>query len=116
MGVSRKEHLFGNYKFHPATHMMASNLCWWGKCSFCVDTLKLEQGEPQQNRSVAHVMEEIEYLVKNNYKEVFDDSGTFPIGVGQIWLNTFCNEMIRSGFNKKIKIGCNLKPISVDLS
>src|SRR3990167_9045466 len=30
---------YGNYKFHPATHMMASNLCWWGKCVFCVDTL-----------------------------------------------------------------------------
>src|SRR3990167_8779014 len=26
---------YGNYKFHPATHMMASNLCWWGKCTFC---------------------------------------------------------------------------------
>src|SRR3990167_5048232 len=36
---------YGNYKFHPATHMMASNLCWYGKCTFCIDTLKLEQGE-----------------------------------------------------------------------
>ena len=36
---------YGNYKFHPATHMMASNLCWYGKCTFCVDTKKLEEGE-----------------------------------------------------------------------
>ena len=24
---------YGNYRFHPATHMMASNLCWYGKCT-----------------------------------------------------------------------------------
>src|SRR3990167_1556007 len=43
---------YGNYKFHPATHMMASNLCWWGKCTFCVDTLKLQQGEKRGIRTV----------------------------------------------------------------
>ena len=113
-GKDPRTQSYGNFKFRPNTHMMASNLCWWGKCTFCVDTLKLEQGEPQQTRSVDHVMKEIEDLVKNGYKEAFDDSGTFPIGVGSIWLKTFCTEMIRSGFNKRIKIGCNLKPISVD--
>lgn len=105
---------YGNYTFHPATHMMSSNLCWWGKCTFCVDTKKLEEGEPQQTRSVDHVMKEIEDLVRHGYKEVFDDSGTFPVGPGQIWLNIFCTEMIRSGFNKKIKIGCNMKPVALD--
>ena len=102
---------YGNYKFHPATHMMASNLCWWGKCSFCVDTLKLEKGEPQQTRSVAHVMEEIDDLIVQGYKEVFDDSGTFPIGK---WLEEFCVEMGKHGRNKKIKVGCNLKPLHLD--
>ena len=100
---------YGNYKYHPATHMMASNLCWWGKCTFCVDTLKLQQGEKRGLRSVEHVMEEINDLVKHGYREVFDDSGTFPIGD---WLDNFCNELIRSGLNKKIVIGCNMKPIS----
>lgn len=100
---------YGNYKFHPATHMMASNLCWWGKCTFCVDTLKLEKGEKRGLRSVDHVMEEIEDLVSNGYKEVFDDSGTFPIGP---WLEEFCLKMIKSGFNKKIVVGCNMKPIA----
>jgi hypothetical protein len=33
---------YGNYKFHPATHMMVSNLCWWGKCVFCEDKKKIE--------------------------------------------------------------------------
>ena len=102
---------YGNYKFHPATHMMASNLCWWGKCTFCVDTLKLEQGEPQQTRSVAHVIEEIDDLIAHGYKEVFDDSGTFPIWK---WLEEFCSGMMKKDRYKKIKVGCNMKPIKLD--
>src|SRR3990167_1241829 len=100
---------YGNYKFHPATHMMASNLCWWGKCVFCVDTLKLEKGEKRGLRTVDHCLEEIDDLISQGYKEVFDDSGTFPIGD---WLEEFCVKMIKSGRNKKIVIGCNMKPIS----
>jgi len=102
---------YGNYKFHPATHMMASNLCWWGKCTFCIDTKKLEEGEPQQTRSVAHVIEEIDDLIAQGYREVFDDSGTFPIGK---WLEEFCVEMRKHGRNKKIKVGCNMKPLKLD--
>ena len=89
--------------------MMASNLCWWGKCVFCVDTLKLQQGEKRGLRSVDHVIEEIDDLIANGYREVFDDSGTFPIGP---WLEEFCLKMIKSGRNKKIVIGCNMKPIA----
>ena len=100
---------YGNYKYHPATHMMASNLCWWGKCVFCVDTAKLQAGEKRGLRSVDHVLSEIDDLIKHGYKEVFDDSGTFPIGE---WLEDFCNKMIKSGRNKKIVVGCNMKPIS----
>jgi len=100
---------YGNYKLHPATHMMASNLCWWGKCTFCVDTLKLQQGEKRGLRSVGHVISEIDDLIRYGYREVFDDSGTFPIGD---WLDNFCYEMVKSGRNKKIVIGCNMKPIS----
>ena len=100
---------YGNYKFHPATHMMASNLCWWGRCTFCVDTLKLQQGEKRGLRTVEHVLNEIDDLIVHGYKEVFDDSGTFPIGD---WLRDFCGEMISSGMNKKIVLGCNMKPIS----
>ena len=133
---NKRWQVYGNYKFHPATHMMASNLCWWGKCTFCVDTLKLDQGEPQQTRSVAHVIEEIDDLIAGGYKEVFDDSGTFPIGR---WLDEFCQKMnerpekgvhdslvwpygnmtfLPRGYLGKrkdyIKIGCNLKPLALD--
>ena len=100
---------YGNYKYHPATHMMASNLCWWGKCTFCVDTLKLQQGEKRGLRPVSHVIEEIDDLIRLGFREVFDDSGTFPIGD---WLYDFCNRMVRSGKAKKIVWGCNMKPIS----
>jgi len=115
---------YGNYKFHPATHMMASNLCWWGKCVFCIDTVKLQAGEKRGVRSVDHVMEEIDDLIASGYKEVFDDSGTFPIGE---WLDEFCRKMNEpviewrnsetGNYRKRprkdfIKIGCNMKPIS----
>ena len=36
---------YGNFKYRPNTHMMASNLCWYGKCTFCIDTAKLEGGD-----------------------------------------------------------------------
>ena len=100
---------YGNYKFHPATHMMASNLCWWGKCTFCVDTYKLEHGEKRGLRSVDHVMEEIDDLISQGYREVFDDSGTFPIGD---WLDEFCAKMLEKDRYKRIVIGCNMKPIA----
>lgn len=102
---------YGNYKFHPATHMMASNLCWYGKCTFCIDTAKLQAGEWRRVRSVDHVIEEIDDLIANGYKEVFDDSGTFPVGD---WLEDFCFKMRQRGRQKKIKIGCNMKPVNVD--
>lgn len=107
---------YGNYKFHPATHMMASNLCWYGKCTFCIDTKKLQDGEKRGIRSVDHVMEEIDDLIKNGYKEVFDDSGTFPVGE---WLTEFCLKMKMFGpdGNRRcdmIKIGCNMKPVKLD--
>ncbi len=103
---------YGNYKFKPATHMMSSNLCWYGKCTFCIDTKKLEEGEGRGIRSVDHVMAEIDNLIANGYKEVFDDSGTFPIGK---WLAEFCMKMrmtnIRTGKRRcdQITIGCNMR-------
>ena len=100
---------YGNYKLHPATHMMASNLCWYGKCTFCIDTYKLEHGEKRGVRSVDHVMEEIDDLISQGYKEVFDDSGTFPVGK---WLEEFCQKM--QSRKHKITIGCNMKPVKLD--
>lgn len=107
---------YGNYKFHPATHMMSSNLCWYGKCTFCIDTDKLQKGEKRGVRTVGHVMEEIDNLIELGYREVFDDSGTFPVGD---WLDEFCIKMRQNTPNGKrrcdqIKIGCNMKPVKID--
>jgi radical SAM superfamily enzyme YgiQ (UPF0313 family) len=102
---------YGNYRKHPATHMMVSNLCWYGKCTFCIDTKKLQDGEKRGLRSVDHVMEEIDDLIANGYKEVFDDSGTFPVGE---WLTEFCMKMKIGNRNKKIRLGCNMKPVNID--
>ena len=100
---------YGNYRLHPATHMMASNLCWYGKCTFCIDTYKLEHGEKRGVRTVDHVMEEIDDLIAHGYREVFDDSGTFPVGA---WLEEFCQKMQRR--KSKIQIGINMKPVKLD--
>lgn len=97
---------YGNYKFHPATHSMASNLCWYGKCTFCVDTFKLQSGEKRGLRTVDHFIEEVEDCAKLGIKEIFDDSGTFPLGK---WLEEFCEKMISTGLNKKIVMGCNMR-------
>lgn len=107
---------YGNYKFKPATHMMASNLCWYGKCTFCIDTDKLQKGEKRGLRTVDHVIAEIDDLISQGYKEVFDDSGTFPVGD---WLVEFCLKMRQTTPNGKrrcdqIKIGCNMKPVKLD--
>jgi len=101
---------YGNYKLHPATHMMASNLCWYGKCTFCIDTYKLEHGEKRGVRSVDHVIEEIDDLIKLGYKEVFDDSGTLPVAD---WLLEFSKRMIYGERYKKISIGCNMIPVKI---
>lgn len=102
---------YGNYRRHPATHSMVSNLCWYGRCVFCQDTERLAAGEKRGVRSVAHFIEEIDNCIQLGFKEIFDDSGTFPVGK---WLEEFCDIMVRSGRNKKILLGANMKPVKLD--
>lgn len=105
---------YGNYKMSRGTHYLSSNLCWWAGergCVFCVDSKRIMEGEHRGVRTVDHVMTEIEDCVRIGHNEAFDDAGTIPIND---WLNRFCHEMIKSGLNKKIVLGCNLKPIKQD--
>ncbi len=107
---------YGNYKFHPATHFMSSNLCWWAGakgCVFCIDSKKIIDGEKRGVRTTDHVMSEIENCVSLGFKEMFDDAGTIPINE---WLEDLCHKMIKSGLNKKMVLGCNLKPIKQNFS
>lgn len=55
--------------------------------------------------SVKKAITEVENLVENyGVKEIMDDSGSFPVGG---WLTEFCEEIIKRGYQKKIRINCN---------
>jgi hypothetical protein len=87
---------------------LAVHNCWWrqdGGCTFCSWTTtfpKFQSSTPER------LLDEVEHLSKNyGIREIFDDTGTFPI---KGWLEKFCQGMIERGLNKKIKIGCNMRP------
>ena len=101
-----KEYTSGNYKYLPGTHIQAANGCWHGKCTFCV-----ENGKPYEVRPVEDVLDEIGECILQGFNEVFDDSGTFPIGK---WLEDFCKGMQTTLFNKVVTLGCNMRMVDVD--
>ena len=90
----------GNFKYLPGTYIQSARDCWWGKCTFCSWSKRFPNYEL---RPVYDVIDEIAECVQMGFKEVFDDSGTFP----QEWLGEFCNYMNCTGYNKKIRLSCN---------
>jgi len=88
----------GNFKHKPGTYILAASGCWWGKCAFCV-----EKGKPYHRRSVDSVLDEINQCQALGFREVFDDSGTFPDGD---WLREFCLKRKGTIFPK---ISCNMR-------
>ncbi len=95
-----------NYKYKPGSYIMSGRDCWWGKCTFW-SWVTLFPGKNFHSFSVKHTLKEIENLVYNfGVKEIFDDSGTLPIGK---WLNDLCNQLITRGLNKKVALGCNMR-------
>ena len=99
----------GNYKYLPATHMQAARDCWYHKCNFCAWAKKYPVCE---TRSVLSVISEVNECVKLGFREIFDDSGTFPVGD---WLRAFCQSMISTGLNKEVVLGCNMRFGALDL-
>lgn len=96
----------GNYKYTPGTYTYAARDCWWGRCTFCSWTT-LYPGKDYRKRSAKKMLDEIGVLIeKYGVKEVMDDSGSFPTGR---WLREFCDGMIERGYNKKIRISCNMR-------
>jgi radical SAM superfamily enzyme YgiQ (UPF0313 family) len=97
----------GNYKVTPGTYTMVGRDCWWrknGGCSFCAWTTLYPNF---RTRKPELLIEEIESLVeKYRIKEIFDDTGTFPVGG---WLKEFCNLMIERKLNEKIHFGVNMR-------
>ncbi|HBA27785.1 MAG TPA: B12-binding domain-containing radical SAM protein [Nitrospinae bacterium] len=96
----------GNYKYLPGTYTMAARDCWWGRCSFCSWTT-IFPGAKYRTRTPEKMLDEVGMLVeKYGVREIMDDSGTFPVGE---WLMGFCNGMIKRGYNKRVKIDCNMR-------
>lgn len=93
----------GNFKYRPGTYIQSASGCWHGKCSFCVET--------KSNwvvRDFNDVYEEIVHCRGFGFREIFDDSGTFPVGT---WLNNFLKTPPPG-----ITLGCNMRMVDVDYS
>ena len=94
----------GNFRRTPGTYIMSGRDCWHGKCTFCSWTTLYPK---YRTRDPIDVVDEIEHLVEaDGVKEIMDDSGSFPVGA---WLTTFCEEMIRRGLPKKVRLDCNMR-------
>ena len=94
----------GNFRRTPGTYIMSGRDCWHGRCTFCSWTTLYPK---YRTRRPVDVVDEIEMLVdKYGVKEVMDDSGSFPVGP---WLVEFCEEMIRRGLPKRVRIDCNMR-------
>lgn len=94
----------GNFKYQPGTYIQVANGCWYGKCSFCI-----EQNEKWEIRPVESVIEELKGCEQLGFKEVFDDSATFPIGE---WLDSFIRSLNSNRIN--LRLGCNMRMVDVD--
>lgn len=95
----------GNFKRTPGAYVMNGRDCWWGKCSFCSWTTLFPE-KCYRVKSVQKALDEIGKLINLGVKEIMEDSGTLPIGK---WLEDFCEGLVARGYNKKIKIDCNMR-------
>ncbi len=95
----------GNFKRTPGSYIMSARDCWWGKCSFCSWTTIFPGGH-FRTRSANLALDEVGELIKLGVKEIFEDSGSLPIGS---WLAEFCQGMIARGYNKKVTVSCNMR-------
>ncbi|HOZ46432.1 MAG TPA: radical SAM protein [Candidatus Hydrogenedentes bacterium] len=74
----------------PATTVITSRGCPWGKCAFCYQGGRYAQ--PYRQRSAAHVVDELGHLVKDfGIREVifWDDN----FGMSRTWTEEFCRRL-----------------------
>ncbi len=96
----------GNFKSTPGTYIQSARDCWYGKCKFC-SWAHLYPPCNYRTRSPENVIEEIKILVeKYGCREIMDDAGTIP---NNPYLKRFCELMIETGLNKRVKISCNAR-------
>ena len=97
----------GNYKYTPATYMYSGRDCWWNRCTFCVWNHTINPMGSYRTFSPERLFAEVKHVVDNyGVKEIFDDAGTLFIGPR---LKRFCELLIESGYNKKVRYGCNMR-------
>lgn len=97
----------GNYKYTPATYMYSGRDCWWNRCTFCVWDHTINPLGSYRSFSPERLFAEVKHVVdKYGVKEIFDDAGTLFIGPK---LKRFCELLIESGYNKKVRYGCNMR-------
>lgn len=106
-----KWHLYayanGNYKFTPGTYMYSGRDCWWNRCTFCVWDHTINPIGSYRSFTPERLFAEVKHVVDNyGVKEIFDDAGTMFVGNK---LKKFCELMIESGYNKKVRYGCNMR-------
>lgn len=96
----------GNFKYLPGTYTMFGRDCWWGHCTFCSWTVMFP-GQRFRTRTAESAVEEVDLLVnKYGVREIFDDTGTLPVGA---WLHEFCEGLIARGLHKRVRMGCNMR-------
>ncbi|HNX35181.1 MAG TPA: radical SAM protein [Kiritimatiellia bacterium] len=94
----------GNYRRTPGTYIMSGRDCWHGKCTFCSWTTLYPTYRAREPKDVVNEIGEL--IGRYGVREIMDDTGSLPAGA---WLRTFCEEMIARGYNKRVKIDCNMR-------
>ncbi|MDH5782859.1 MAG: radical SAM protein [Candidatus Bathyarchaeota archaeon] len=97
----------GNFKETPGTYTMAGRDCWWrknGGCTFCSWPTLYPNYRVRKPRLL---VDEVGMLIEQyRVKEIFDDTGTFPVGE---WLRKFAKLMIEGGYNEEIRFSGNMR-------
>jgi anaerobic magnesium-protoporphyrin IX monomethyl ester cyclase len=94
------EHLY----YRPSTYTMVGRDCWRPKCTFCSwTTLWPRFG----TRSATSLLDEVGMILERyGVREIFDDTGTFPIGA---FLKAFCKGMVERGYARDVYFSCNMR-------
>lgn len=97
--------LYGEHLFHkPCTYTMVGRDCWRPRCTFCSWTTLWPSF---RTRTPESLLDEIEVILERHpVREIFDDTGTFPIGG---FLRKFCAGAIERGLSGNVHLSCNMR-------
>jgi radical SAM superfamily enzyme YgiQ (UPF0313 family) len=94
------EHLY----YRPCTFTMVGRDCWRPRCTFCSWTTLWPSFA---TRPAASLLDEIGMILERyGVREIFDDTGTFPIGA---FLREFCRGMVERGYARDVYFSCNMR-------